>query len=184
MNDLIITEEIVWQGSVFRIKRQRIRDHTGRHFYRELASRDDGVAVVPIAADGRVIMIREYTAAARRPLLFIPGGQIRAKTETDRQREAQRELREEIGQRANRLVKLWQVYEAPAMLDRRLHVYLGLDLVADPLPSPDADEVIEIVPLSFAAAYAVLATPDSSSAAVFGALVLAEQYLTAHPNLC
>lgn len=183
MNDLVITEEIVWQGSVFRIMRQRIRDHTGRHFYREVASRDDGVAVVPVLADGRVLMIREYTAAARRPLLFIPGGQTKAVSESQRQREAQRELREETGYRANRLVKLWQVYEAPAMLDRRLHVYLGLDLVADPLPSPDADESIEQIPMTFTAAIAALTAPNASAAAVLGALVLAERYLTSHSLL-
>ena len=180
MNDLVLSEEVLWDGSFFRVKRQRVRGSDGKHFFRELASRRDGVAVIPIQADGRVIMIREYAAGARQSLLFFPGGQTEAVNESQRQQEAQKELREEIGFRANRLIKLWQTFEAPAMLERRTHIYLGFDLVADPIPNPD-DGVIEPVPMTIDEAIENVRQPDGSSAAVVGALFLAREYLANHP---
>ncbi len=177
MNDLVITEETVWQGSVFRVRRQRVRSRDGKHFFRELIHREDGVAVVPILPDGQVLMIREYAAGAGRELLFIPGGQTAARTEHERQREAQRELREETGYRANQLTKLWQTFEAPSVLDRRLHVYLGQGLVADPLESPDADETLAVVPMNLDDAIAAVSAPDGSSASLVGALLMAQHVL-------
>jgi len=176
MNDLVISEETVWQGSVFHVRRQRVRSRDGKHFFRELIHREDGVAIVPILPDGRVLMIREYAAGAARELIFIPGGQTTARTEHERQREAQRELREETGYRANRLTKLWQTFEAPSIVDRRLHVYLGQDLVADPLQLDD-DEKLEVVPMSLADAIIAVSAPDGSSASLTGALLLAKQHL-------
>lgn len=177
MNEIVLGEEEVWKGSFFRIKRQRVRGADGRYFFRELASRADGVAVVPIDSDGRVLMIREYSAGAKQALLFIPGGTTDATSESRRQQEAQRELREEIGLRANRLVKIWQTFEAPAVLDRRLHIYLGTDLVADALESPDEDEFITTVPMQIDDAIVEVSKTDGSSAAMLGALVLARTYL-------
>lgn len=180
MNDLILGEEVLWQGSVFRVKRQRVRSGAGKHFFRELVSRSDGVAVVPIQADGRVLMIREYATGAGRPLLFIPGGMTDVTSESKRQQEAQRELREEVGLRANTLVKLWQVYEAPSILDRRLHIYLGMNLVEEPLDTGDDDEEIEMVPMTLDEALAGVSAPDGSSASILGALYLAKRYLETH----
>lgn len=178
MNDLILSEEELWKGSLFSVRRQRIRSPKGKHYFRELVHRSDGVAVVPVLPDGRVLMIEEYAAGARQSLLFIPGGMTAATTESERQREAQRELREETGHRANRLMKLWEVYEAPSIiLDRKLHIYLGLDLAADPLESPDDDEEISPVPMTLDEAIARCSKPAATSGSMLGALFLAKQYL-------
>lgn len=179
MNDLVLSEEVLWSGGFFRVKRQRVRGRDGKHFFRELASRKDGVAVVPIQADGRVIMIREYAGGAHKPLLFVPGGETDATTESQRQAEAQRELREEIGLRANKLIKLWQTFEAPAVLERRIFIYLGLELVADRLTNPD-DSFIEPMPMAIDEAIAAVSRPNASSAAMLGALTLARDYLDTH----
>ena len=181
MQDIVLSEEDVWKGGFFRVKRQRIRSAQGKYFFRELVSRSDGVAIVPVTNDGQVLMIQEYAAGAAKPLLFIPGGMTEATSESRRQQEAQRELREEIGMRANRLVKLWQTFEAPAMLDRKVHIYLGLDLVVDPLNSPDIDEEIVVKRMSFDEAIVKASAPDGSAAAVLGALFLAREYLRNHP---
>ncbi len=182
MSELVIGEEELWRGSVFRVSRQRVRSADGKHFFRELVHRSDGVAVVPILPDGRVLMIREYAAGARQSLLFVPGGMTAATNESQRQQEAQRELREETGYRANRLTKLWQVYEAPSIMDRRLHVYLGTHLVADRLTSADDDEFMEVVPLTLDVAIAEVSKTDGSSASMLGALVLAKQSLERLPR--
>jgi len=177
MRDLILSEDEVWKGSFFRIKRQRIRSAEGKYFFREVADRQDGVAVIPIQADGNVLMIREYAAGSKQSLLFIPGGTTDATTESRRQQEAQRELREEVGLRANTLIKLWQTFEAPSMLNRRVHIYLGFDLVPDALTTTDPDEEITSLSLTLSDAIAQTSAPDGSGAAVVGALLLARDYL-------
>lgn len=177
MRDIVLSEDDVWKGSFFRIKRQRIRSAEGKYFFREVAEREDGVAVVPIQPDGNVLMIREYAAGSKQALLFIPGGTTSAATESQRQQEAQRELREEVGLRANKLHKLWQTFEAPAMLTRRIHIYLGFDLVSDALTTGDADEEITSVSMPLDDAIRQASAPDGSSAATVGALLLARAYM-------
>jgi len=177
MRDIVLSEDDVWKGSFFRIKRQRIRSAEGKYFFREVAERDDGVAVVPIQPDGKVLMIREYAAGSKQALLFIPGGTTKATTESQRQQEAQRELREEVGLRANKLVKLWQTFEAPAMLTRRIHIYLGFDLVPDSLSTGDVDEEITSISMTIDEAIRQTSAVDGSSASTVGALLLAQAYI-------
>ncbi len=182
MKDLILSEEEVWKGGLFSIIRQRVRSGSGKHYFRELVERSDGVAVVPIMDDGQVLMIEEYAAGARESLIFVPGGMTTATSESERQREAQRELREETGYRANKLVKIWEIYEAPSILGRKLHIYIGLNLSADPLQSPDDDEYISLKPMSLAEAMKLSSSPGGSSASILGALYLAKQYLETHSS--
>ena len=178
MQDIVISEEDVWKGGFFRVKRQRIRGAQGKNYFRELVSRSDGVAIVPITKDGQVVMTQECSPGMGKMLLFVPGGMSDATSESRRQQDAQRELREETGMRANKLIKIWQTFEAPAVLDHKIHVYLGLDLVSDQLISPNPDEKNTILTMDLDEAIAKTSAPDGSSASVLAALYMARDYLS------
>jgi 8-oxo-dGTP pyrophosphatase MutT (NUDIX family) len=72
-------------------------------------------------------MVRQYRAAVDRELLEIPAGKRDVDGE-DVEALARRELEEEIGMRAGKLVKLAEFYNSPGFCDEHSFVFLGLDL--------------------------------------------------------
>lgn len=86
--------------------------------------------MVPIVEDGEaysVVMVRQYRAAVDRELLEIPAGKRDVEGE-DTEVLARRELEEEIGMRAGRLVKLAEFYNSPGFCDEHSSVFMALDL--------------------------------------------------------
>jgi ADP-ribose pyrophosphatase len=99
-----------------------------------------GAGVVPLTAYDEVILVRQYRHVTRRFCWEIPGGGIQPGESPEEA--AQRELREEAGCRAGRLRRLGGFWPNNAYLDEVIHVYLAEDLVSDPLPA-DQDEQLE-----------------------------------------
>ena len=99
----------------------------------EVIERDDGVVIVPITREKKVIIIKEYSPAIDKYILTLPGGKTTATNDEDLISEAQREMREEIGYRANKILKLRYYYAAPSLMTRKIHLFIGYDLKYDPL---------------------------------------------------
>ncbi|MCG6534642.1 MAG: NUDIX hydrolase [Syntrophales bacterium LBB04] len=101
------------------------------------------IAVVPIDREGRLVLIRQYRPAVGRMLIEIPAGNM------DREAESveacvQRELAEETGFKAGRLVKLFEGYLTPGYCNEYMYYYLAADLFEE-AATPDADEYIELM---------------------------------------
>jgi ADP-ribose pyrophosphatase len=110
------------------------------------------VGILPFLPDDRVILLRQYRHITRDFSWEVPGGGILPDELPEEA--AQRELREESGYRAGRLRRLGGFWPNNAYLDEVIHVYLGDDLVSDPLPA-DHDEHLEIRPFAFNEALAM-----------------------------
>lgn len=103
-------------------------------------------AIVPIAEDGTVLMMRQYRHAVAEYLLEIPAGTIEnGESPLDC---AMRELEEETGYTASEFTEIAQVYIVPAYSDEKIYVYLarGLKPATQHL---DADEILEVVKYPF-----------------------------------
>jgi ADP-ribose pyrophosphatase len=112
------------------------------------------VGVVPFVDPDHVLLVRQFRHLLRGGSWELPGGG--ALPGESPEAAAQRELREEGGYRAGRLVPLCRFHPSSAYLDETAHCYVGEALVADPLPS-DADEFFErrVVPFREAVAMAL-----------------------------
>lgn len=97
----------------------------------------DWCAVVPLTADGRVVMVRQWRHAAQCWSLELPGGVMDA-TDADPVAAGQRELLEETGYGGGEWRWLFAGPPNPALQTNRLHVVLatGLHAVAAPVPEP------------------------------------------------
>ena len=99
---------------------------------------------VPVLADGRVVVLRQYRFAVATRLLEFPAGTLDP-GETPLST-MQRELQEEAGYSASRWDPLGAMLPCPGYSDEVIHLFLARDLspLAEP-PAGDDDEDLEVL---------------------------------------
>jgi 8-oxo-dGTP pyrophosphatase MutT (NUDIX family) len=121
-----IERERIQQCRVFDVQRIRSRSpRTGESHEFFGIDAPDWVNVIPLAEDGRVVMVRQFRHGADALTLETPGGMVDPGESPARA--AARELLEETGYRAERVVSLGGVNPNPALFGNRLHVFLARD---------------------------------------------------------
>lgn len=115
----VVTDEVEMPGGVV-VNRDYLR-HIG------------AVAVVPIAADGQVVLVRQYRHPVQRLLWELPAGLVDVAGESLPE-VAARELAEETDLVADRLDFLIDLHTSPGCSDEWIRIFLGRDL----LPAPQA----------------------------------------------
>lgn len=123
-----------------------IRLPDGRRAVREYIDHPGAVAVVPFLDPDTVVMVRQYRYPVGELTLELPAGKLSVG-------EAplpciRRELREETGYTAGRIVKLIDFWPTPAFSNELLRIYRA-DRLRPGRMSPDEDEFIEAVPVAF-----------------------------------
>jgi 8-oxo-dGTP pyrophosphatase MutT (NUDIX family) len=105
----------------------------------------DWANVIPVTTSGELVMIRQFRHGAAKVTLEIPGGMVDpGESPADA---AARELLEETGYRAGRIVALGSVSPNPALFGNRLHSFLaeGCEKVADVANDHAEETVVELV---------------------------------------
>jgi len=100
------------------------------------------VVIVPILADGRVVMERVYRHTLGKPLLECPSGGLDGE---DAIAAGRRELEEETGYSAREWLHVGSFYGAVGTSNERFEVVLARDLRADGQVRREATEEIEVV---------------------------------------
>ena len=168
----VVSSEDVFAGRVFSVSLDRVREGGGE-YVREVVRHPGSSAVVPLDADGAVVLVRQYRHPTVKYLLEIPAGS-RDGFETPEEC-ARRELEEELGYVAGRLEPLTEFFVTPGFCAEKMWVYLATDLT-ETKQSPEDDENLEIVRLDFARALAMIASGEIEDAkTIIGLLLAAEK---------
>lgn len=93
--------------------------------------------------EGRFLLVRQWRHAAQCLSLEFPGGVV--DRGEDPATAARRELLEETGFKAGRLIHLGTVSPNPALFSNRYHVYLADDLVPTGTQQLDDDELLNFL---------------------------------------
>lgn len=114
----------VFDGRILHVKYDTVRLPNGAEASRELIRHVGAVCVLPLTADGRVVVERQFRYPMNEVITEIPAGKLDSPDE-DPFEAVQRELREETGATAERWTCLGSFYPAAAYSDERIWMYLA-----------------------------------------------------------
>jgi ADP-ribose pyrophosphatase len=130
----------VWRGNLVDLRRDRVRLPDGREATREYIRHPGAVVVVPLLADGRLLMVRQWRHPLARVFLEFPAGKLDAGEPPLAC--GIRELAEETGHRAAEWARAGVLHNAIAYSDEVIEVWFARGLAAG-AASPDEGEFVE-----------------------------------------
>ena len=165
---------------IFTVWEEDVLLQNGRTVRQSWIEHQPTVAIIAVNQNHELLLIRQYRHATGQDLLEIPAGSMDKGAETPLDC-ALRELAEETGYRAKKLSQLFAGYLLPGYCNEFMYFFLAEDLVYEPL-SPDEDEFIEVIPVSFAQADALLKSGEIIDAKTALGVMLALTYLKSRTN--
>jgi ADP-ribose pyrophosphatase len=146
-------KEQIFAGRIFSLALEEHLLPDGRTDLFEMVRHPGGAAVLPVLADGRIVLLRQYRPAISRWLWEVPAGRLNIGE--DPEACARRELREETGWIAGRLHRLGEMLTTPGFCDELIFLYLASELLSGPA-SPEPDEHLQVVELTIQQGIALL----------------------------
>ena len=142
----LIRKEYIFSGKAIRLEKLWLKAPNRRTIMRELIRHGGAAVVIPVLKGEKFVLVYQHRVATDGWLLEFPAGTLEP---NEKPRVcASRELIEETGFRAGKLVKMVDFYPAPGISTERMYLYLGMDL--KPAPAKlDSDEFLRVTILSY-----------------------------------
>ncbi len=153
----ILQHKLRYQGRKFSFNVDRIELPNGVTGEWEHIQHPGGALAVPVAPDGRLVLVNQYRFPTRGCILEFPAGTLEVGEAP--MKTIAREIEEETGYRAGKLVDLGEFFLAPGYCDEIIYAFLATELVQLATQPPgDDDEDIRVV----------LMTPSEFEQAIHG----------------
>ncbi|MCF8259677.1 MAG: NUDIX hydrolase [Melioribacteraceae bacterium] len=126
LNFKILDSNKIFHGKVFDIQVDQIEYDGGNKAVREIVLHNGGAVVLPVKADGKIILVKQFRWPFSDYLYELPAGKL--EKDEDPYTCACRELTEETGYSSQNVSKLGSIYTTPGFCTEELHIYLAKDL--------------------------------------------------------
>jgi ADP-ribose pyrophosphatase len=139
-----LSSEIVFDGKHIKVRVDQVAGADGKVWAKEIVVHPGAVCVVALLGDAQspgVLLVRQYRHAAGRDLLEICAGGLNPGE--DPLKAAVRELEEETGYRAGKIVERGRFWTTPGFTTEFMVLYEATDLVKTAI-NLDEDESIEV----------------------------------------
>lgn len=136
--------ELAYEGTILKVYRDFV-ETKGHAAVWDYIHHDGAAAVLPIADNGEILMVRQYRNALNRFTLEIPAGKVDEAGEARRDC-AFRELEEETGYRVEKpedLEFLMRINTTVAFCDEEIDIFIARNLIPGK-QNLDEDEQIEV----------------------------------------
>ncbi len=169
-----IKKETVYHGRAFTVRRDEVELPNQHSMHVDVIEHPGAVTILPVDEAGRILFVVQYRHAAGREMLELPAGTLDPGEEPEAC--AYREIREETGFAAGKMVKLGEFFLAPGYSTEYMLVYLASQLKSDPLPK-DQDEYITLQAITIEQAYRMALNGELMDGKSLAALLMAQPYI-------
>ena len=114
------------------------------------------VGVIAFTPEGKLLLVKQYRPALKQELVEIPAGLV--DPGEDIEKAAMRELEEETGYRAKKMIKVCEYFRSPGISSSRMFIYIAEDLVKTN-QNLDEDEFLEVLEIDVEEIDEILKTP-------------------------
>jgi len=137
--------DTIFSGRIFKVVKKFITNPNGKKVERHVVVHPGAVVILPILSDGRIVLIRQHRVAVDESLIELPAGTM--ETGEEPIATARRELMEETGYRASKLIPVLRFYTSPGFVKEEMRLFYATELIAGPT-AMDEDEKIETLLVS------------------------------------
>lgn len=137
----VLSRELVFKGNHIQVRLDRIINTEGNPTTVEIVVHPGAVCVVPLLDNGDVVLVRQYRHATGTRLLEICAGGLNPGE--DPLEAARRELEEETGYLAGKLVERARFWTTPGFTTEFMYLYEATNLVKTQTHLDD-DEIIDV----------------------------------------
>ena len=145
----LLHSERPFRGRMIDLSVDRVRLPNGAEAELEVVRHPGAAAVVPVTADGEVLLVRQYRYAVGGWLLEVPAGKLDPGEEPEAC--ARRELEEETGWAAGTLEPLGFLWPTPGFADEKIWLFAARGLTRS-RTNLQHDEVLSVVSMPLAEA--------------------------------
>ena len=141
-----MADEVLLKSGKFKVVHRMIDVGTREPVSKDIIIHPGAAVILPITADGKIVLVRNHRWSIDRELLELPAGTFEPLEEP--QECAFRELEEETGFTAGTLRPLCRFYTSPGLMNELMHAFVATDLKPGHQHLSD-DEKIQVDILSF-----------------------------------
>lgn len=133
--------EYVFKGKIFNARVDEALMPDGRTAVREVVEHNGGVMVAPLDSDGNLYFVDQFRYPYFEVVTELPAGKL--EKGEDPYEAGIRELKEETGMAAEKIISLGKLYPSPGYCGEIIHLYLATELTYGE-QDPDEDEFLEV----------------------------------------
>lgn len=171
-----IDGETLYKGIIVDVSMDHAELINGDIVRREVVHHPGGVTIIPVEEDGTVWCVRQFRYPMQREMLEVPAGKLEYGEKP--LPAAERELSEETGLAAGRMVYLGECCTSPGFSTEVLHIYLALELRRGEA-HPDEDEFLNVEKHSLEALTDMVMAGEIDDAKTIIAVLKARRFLEA-----
>jgi len=171
LEERMISTETIASGGMLTVKRDKVILPNGHQSQREYVLHPGAVVVVPLLANGNVVLEHQFRYPLHQVFIELPAGKI--DPQEDVLTTGQRELLEETGYTAKEWIKLGLQHPCIGYSNEVIHIYMARDLTLGQHQRDD-DESLEVFELSLEKCMAMILNGEITDGKTIVAMLFAE----------
>jgi ADP-ribose pyrophosphatase len=176
LSEQCLSSQTLATGKLLTLHCDQVRLPNGNNSQREYVTHPGAAVIVPMLANGNVVLVRQFRYPLRQVFIELPAGKI--DQNEDFFSTGQRELHEETGYTATDWVYLGLQHPCIGYSNEVIHMYLARELTAGKQQT-DADEALQVFDVDFNESLNMIARGEITDGKTIIALLRTEKYIQA-----